>query len=951
MGPMGWPCIQFFVILCQLCAIYGQETNPFDGAVLTSLQNVWQNVPPTWKGGDPCLNQWDGISCNGSRVTAIKLSTMGLKGTLTGDIGSLSELQYLDLSYNKDLTGSLPQSIGNLKKLTNLILVGCSFSGTIPAQIGSLQELVFLSLNSNGFTGEIPPSIGSLSKLYWLDLADNQLTGSIPISTPTSPGLDMLLGTRHFHFNRNKLSGSIPTQLFSSAMTVIHILFDGNNFSGKIPSSIGLVTSLEVLRLDRNKFEGPVPANLNNLTKIQELSLAQNALTGPLPNLTGMNVLAYLDLSNNSFDATEPPPWLPTLQSLTTIVMESIRLQGELPQAVFTIPPLQMVKMRNNNLNGTIDIGSNFTSQLNYIDLENNDIQKLVSESTYKKTFILVGNPACDAQLAQSSYCDTPKPLVPYSTPQQNCAQDLCPPTLRANPTCGCAAPYTGTLVFRAPLFSDTTNTTLFQSLEVQLQTKLHVPPGSVSLQNPTMDSESYMQVQLYIFPTDEQQFNRSEVSTLGFRLSNQTFKPPPSFGPFFFIANPYYFPEVEQSKQENNSLIIGLSVGGAVLVLIFIIVALFAFERKRKAERPTGRSSSFVSWNPSDRKNSGSALQLKGAKWFTYEELRKCSDNFAEANGIGSGGYGRVYRGVLPTGQMVAIKRAEQGYGQGDPEFRMEIELLSRVHHRNLVTLIGFCFEQGEQILVYEYFPNGTLRESLSGKSGVRLDWKRRLRVALGSARGLAYLHEHADPPIIHRDVKPNNILLDENLNAKVADFGLSKPIGDRQCHVTTQVKGTLGYLDPEYYMTQQLTAKSDVYSFGVLMLEMLSGKPPIERGRYIVREVKLAMDKTKDLYGLHELLDPTVMASPSLPGFERYVDLALKCVGESDKDRPNMSEVVREMEEIISEAGLSTTTNSAATSATFAGSARGTPHHPYNDPSFDYSGAFPPSTPVEPK
>lgn len=259
------------------------------------------------------------------------------------------------------------------------------------------------------------------------------------------------------------------------------------------------------------------------------------------------------------------------------------------------------------------------------------------------------------------------------------------------------------------------------------------------------------------------------------------------------------------------------------------------------------------ASWVPSGQ-DSGGAPQLKGARWFSFDELKRCTNNFSVMNEIGSGGYGKVsklasrplvllgrstqsasvvtylfnlqvYKGTLQNGEMVAIKRAEKGSMQGGLEFKTEIELLSRVHHKNLVGLVGFCFEQGEQMLVYEFIPNGTLRENLigqysictskcfysimshltlrcmpfllfptAGRGRTKPDWKKRLRIALGSARGLAYLHELANPPIIHRDVKSTNILLDENLNAKVADFGLSKLVSDSQKgHVSTQVKGTL--------------------------------------------------------------------------------------------------------------------------------------------------------------
>jgi serine/threonine protein kinase len=347
----------------------------------------------------------------------------------------------------------------------------------------------------------------------------------------------------------------------------------------------------------------------------------------------------------------------------------------------------------------------------------------------------------------------------------------------------------------------------------------------------------------------------------------------------------------------------------------------------------------------------SGVIPQLRGARMFNFDELRKITNNFSEANDIGNGGYGKVYRGTLPSGQLVAVKRSQQGSLQGSLEFRTEIELLSRVHHKNVVSLVGFCLDQQEQILVYEYVPNGTLKESLTGKSGVRLDWRRRLRVVLGAAKGIAYLHELADPPIVHRDIKSSNVLLDERLNAKVSDFGLSKPLGDDgRGQVTTQVKGTMGYLDPEYYMTQQLTEKSDVYSFGVLMLEVATARKPLERGRYIVREMKAALDRTKDLYGLHDLLDPALGAAPSaLAGLEQYVDLALRCVEEAGADRPSMGEVVSEIERVLKMAG-GPGPESASNSMSYASR---TPRHPYggDSPFADYSSGGLPSARVEPK
>ncbi|KAL3506931.1 hypothetical protein ACH5RR_032313 [Cinchona calisaya] len=939
-------------------------TDARDVVVLRSLKDQWQNTPPGWgKSDDPCGAPWEGVSCNNSRVTALGLSTMGLSGKLSGDIGGLTELISLDLSFNRGLTGSLSPRIGDLLNLSILILAGCGFNGNIPTELGNLAQLSFLALNSNNFSGEIPPSLGNLSHLYWLDLADNQLTGSIPVSSSETetPGLDLLKKAKHFHFNKNQLSGPIPETLFSSDMVLIHVLFDGNQLSGEIPSTLGYVQTLEVLRLDRNDLNGSVPSNLNNLTNVVELNLAHNQLSGPIPNFTGMSSLNYVDLSNNSFQQSKAPVWFTTLQSLTTLIVEYGSLEGIVPQKLFSLPEIQQVKLKNNAFNDTLNMGRSISQQLQLVDLQNNEIPSVTLGSGYENALILIGNPVCTVALANTSYCQLQQQSEkPYSTSLANCGSKSCPSDQKLSPqSCNCAYPYAGTMYFRGPSFRELSNVTLFHLLEMSLWVKLDLTPGSVSLQNPFFNVDDYLQVQLGLFPSIGEYFNRSEIQRIGFALSNQTYKPPEHFGPYYFIAAPYTF-AAEHGNSISQRIIIAIGVGCAFLVLLLVGLGIYAFWQKKRAETAIGLSKPFASWAPSG-KDSGGAPQLKGARWFSYDELKKSTNNFSDNNEIGSGGYGKVYRGMLPSGQVVAIKRAQQGSMQGGLEFKTEIELLSRVHHKNLVGLVGFCFEQGEQMLVYEFMPNGTLRESLSGKSGIYLDWKRRLRVALGSARGLTYLHELANPPIIHRDVKSTNILLDENLTAKVADFGLSKLVSDSsKGHVSTQVKGTLGYLDPEYYMSQQLTEKSDVYSFGVVMLELVTAKQPIEKGKYIVREVRMAMDKSdEEWYGLRNIMDPSIQNGTNLIGFGRFIDLAIQCVEESAADRPSMSEVVKAIETILQNDGLNTNSTSASSSATDFGVAKGAKHlydvmprKEVNDTdAFDYSGGYTLAAKVEPK
>ncbi|XP_062176314.1 leucine-rich repeat receptor protein kinase HPCA1-like isoform X3 [Alnus glutinosa] len=937
---------QLILLLLFIPYFVRESTAVGDYNGLLSVRGDLMNTPPNWEGSDPCGSNWIGISCTNSRVTSLQLLSMNLSGRLSREIELLSELQTLDLSNNKNLTGQLPPSIGSLKNLVTLNLIGCGFYGSIPYTIGNLHQLTTLSLNNNGFSGSIPASIGSLSNIDWLDLAVNQLTGTIPVS----PGLDNLLQAKHFHLDNNKLSGEIPPQLFRSNMKLLHLILNGNNLNGSIPETIGSVWTLEVIRLDRNSLSGTLPSNLNNLVNVHELYLSNNKFIGSIPNLTGMS-LTYVDMSNNSFTASDMPPWFSTLQSLTTLVMENTQLQGPVNSSIFSLPNLQTVTLRNNNLSGTLEIGTSYSRNLQLVDLQNNSIaHKVNSAGEYNKNLILVNNPICNTSNSKESYCTVSQSNTPpYSTP--SCLTAQCSSDQISRPNCICAYAYSGTLVFRAPNFSDLGISSYYIELQSTLMQRFkesRLPVDSVSLHNPIKDSSTMnLNLSLDVFPSGQDRFNRTGILNIGSLFSDQTFKPPEGFGPYYFLAYPYgnFAASIESKKSLSKGVIIGVVAGGTILLLLLLLAGVYALRQKRRAERASEQLNPFAHWDPNN--GSGGIPQLKGARSFSFEELKKYTNKFSEANSIGSGGYGKVYRGILPTGQLIAIKRAQTESMQGGVEFKTEIELLSRVHHKNLVSLVGFCFDQGEQMLVYEYVPNGTLKEGLSGKSGIRLDWIRRLKVALGAARGLAYLHELANPPIIHRDIKSTNILLDERLNAKVADFGLSKLMGDAEIgHVTTQVKGTMGYLDPEYYMTQQLTEKSDVYSFGVVLLELITARMPIQRGKYIVRVVQTAMDRTKVLYNLHEILDPAIGLQTSLKGLEKFVDLAMRCVEESGAKRPAMGMVVKEIENIMELAGLNPNAESATTSESYDVNKENAYHpysHPYSNEGFEYSGVYP--------
>ncbi|KAF2290723.1 hypothetical protein P3X46_029295 [Hevea brasiliensis] len=290
----------------------------------------------------------------------------------------------------------------------------------------------------------------------------------------------------------------------------------------------------------------------------------------------------------------------------------------------------------------------------------------------------------------------------------------------------------------------------------------------------------------------------------------------------------------------------------------------------------------------------------------FTYDELAAATGGFAQANLLGQGGFGFVHKGVLPNGKEIAVKSLKSGSGQGEREFQAEVEIISRVHHRHLVSLVGYCIAGGQRMLVYEFVPNNTLEHHLYGKGLPVMDWTTRLRIALGSAKGLAYLHEDCHPRIIHRDIKAANILLDYNFEAMVADFGLAKLSSDNYTHVSTRVMGTFGYLAPEYASSGKLTEKSDVFSFGVMLLELITGKRPVDPTNAmedsLVDWARPLLNRSLDDGNHRELVDLRLENNFNPEEMQRMVACAAASIRHSARKRPKMSQIVRALEGDVS-------------------------------------------------
>lgn len=298
-------------------------------------------------------------------------------------------------------------------------------------------------------------------------------------------------------------------------------------------------------------------------------------------------------------------------------------------------------------------------------------------------------------------------------------------------------------------------------------------------------------------------------------------------------------------------------------------------------------------------------------AQTFTYRELATATKNFRQECLIGEGGFGRVYKGHLEkTGQVIAVKQLDRNGLQGNREFLVEVLMLSLLHHNNLVNLIGYCADGQQRLLVYEYMEQGALEDHLFGVAGDRspLDWYTRMKIASNAAKGLEYLHHKANPPVIYRDLKSSNILLDKDYNAKLSDFGLAKlgPMGDNS-HVSSRVMGTYGYCAPEYQRTGQLSVKSDVYSFGVVLLELITGKRAVDPTKDGHEQILVAWAEPifKDTSRYIELADPLFKGDFPKRSFNQAVAVAAMCLQEDPTVRPSISDVVTALTFLWAESG----------------------------------------------
>ncbi|CAN1228274.1 Probable LRR receptor-like serine/threonine-protein kinase At1g06840 [Linum perenne] len=918
--PLSGPLVVLFTITIFssysfLLLASGQLLHPSEVTALNAVRsslNDPQNYLRNWEGIDPCALNWTGVICSPSsddgylHVHELRLMNMSLTGTLSSQLGILNYTVYLNFMWN-NISGSIPKEIGNLNYLKILMVSGNQISGPLPDELGFLPNLTKFQLDLNQISGPIPKTFGNLKKV------------------------------QHFHMNNNSFSGQLPVELYNLSV-LVHLLLDNNNFSGYLPPEYSRMPKLKIMQLNNNNFSGTqIPDSYANMSKLLKLSLRNCNLEGPVPDLSPIPRLFHLDLSFNNLTGSIPTNKL--TDRIITIDLSNNKLNGSIPSSFSGLPLLQRLSLENNNLNGSVPSNlwqsENFSSEATLtLDLRNNslsDISSLVAPPS-NVTIKLQGNPICtrtDVAMNLNQFCSGTTAVGDVEPPKisngsvEGCMPQSCPSSggyeyfPAALIPCHCVAPLGVGMRLRSPSMADFRP---YRDYFNQYMTgNLSVEPHQLGVDSFVWEEGPRLRMYLKIFPPhNHTEFNTSETMRVQNMFFNFEIVGDDIFGPYDLLnltlrGNEVIFNPSPRRGAGANGSKVGIILGAISCVIAAAVATVVVCHFKRR-----GRQQKQVQAGRKPTPKIG--LKIEGVKEYGFEELEKATSGFTGNTQIGQGGYGKVYKGVLGEGTVVAIKRARQGSLTSEKEFYTEIELLSRVHHRNLVSLLGYCDESGEQMLVYEYMPNGSVQDLLSGRYVKAVSLGTRVNIALGAAKGILYLHAEADPPIIHRDIKANNILLDSKLTPKVSDFGISRLVpkttsssfddptdGDRyesygegsSAPISTAVKGTPGYVDPEYFRSHKLTEKSDVYSLGIVLLELVTGMQPISHGKNIVREVSIAWET-----GMVEAVVDRTLQGPSYSKgcTHKFMGLALRCCHDEAKARPSMSEVVRELEDLCS-------------------------------------------------
>ncbi|GJN39688.1 hypothetical protein PR202_gb28823 [Eleusine coracana subsp. coracana] len=847
-------------------------------------------VGPLPRGGLVALRRLEHLNLGGSYFN----------GSIPAELGSLRQLRFLHLAGNA-LSGTIPKELGQLTLLERMEIGYNAYNSTIPKELGNLRKLQYLDIAVASVSGPLPASLGTLTHLQSLFLFKNKLTGTIPPHWSSHHNLHSS-SLQVLDLSDNALTGPIPSGLGDDLTDLTTLNLMSNALSGTIPPSIGVLRNLEVLQLWNNSLTGRLPPSLGAVSRrLVRVDVSSNALSGPVPaGLCAGNRLARLILFNNRFDSSIPPGLAANCSSLWRVRLESNRFTGAIPAGFGNIANLTYLDLSGNLLTGGgIPEDLVTSASIEYLNVS--------------------GNPALGGALPDATW-QAPRMQV-FSA--EKCG--LVGQVPKFGPH-GCANLYRlelagNELVGEIP--EDIGRCKRLVSLRMQRnEISGEIPAGLAALPSITEVDLSWNALTGGVPP------GFANCTTLE------------TFDVSFNRLSPAASPRAGEEEGRHTA-------AAAAMVWAAVAFAGVAVLAGTARWMQLGQGSNTVQ-NGGPRADSNAGVVKVTGPWrmtafqklgFTADDVARCVELVVVGSGgiIGAGSSGTVYRAKMPNGEVIAVKRlwhstaqkeaaSEQQQATRCNKRRMlvaEVEVLGQLRHRNIVRLLGWCTNGGETtMLLYEYMPNGSLHDLLHGANTttakkatssnnkavvLELDWDARHRIALGVAQGVSYLHHDCIPAVAHRDLKPSNILLDADMEPRVADFGVAKALhGNGGAPIISVVAGSYGYIAPEYTYTLQVDEKSDVYSYGVVLLEILTGRRPAEaeygEGSTIVDWVRRKVTAGGEA-GLREITawaaDETCCDDEERDEMALAMRVALLCTSKCPKERPSMRDVVSMLQE----------------------------------------------------
>ncbi|KNA05485.1 hypothetical protein SOVF_189850 [Spinacia oleracea] len=841
-------------------------------------------------------------------LITLNASSNNFEGNIPDDLGFCNSLEVLDFR-GSFFEGSIPKSFKTLQKLKFLGLSGNNLTGELPSELGFLSSLETMILGYNYFTGSIPSEFGHLSNLQYLDLAIGSLTGKIPAEI----GKLQKLNTVYLY--QNEIEGELPKEL-GNISSLLFLDVSDNRISGVIPKDLGKLKNLQLLNLMCNELTGEVPSELGELTKLQVLALWKNSLTGNLPvNLGKFSPLQWLDVSSNSLSG-ELPPNLCDSGNLTKLILFNNSFSGPIPFSLSKCVSLVRVRVQNNQFSDSIPAGFGTLPKLERLELGNNNLTGVIPDDlslSSSLSFIDISYNNLDSSLP-SGILSMPN-LQNFIASNSNLNGHI-PNQLQDCPSLTVLdLSHNHITGFIPKSIASCTKLVILNLKENQLSGEIpHSVAGMPTLSRLDLSNNS-------LTGQVPENFGSSPALEMLNLSYNKLEGPVPVNGMFATInpnelrgndglcggilppclkTNGKYSPHSKNNRV--NHIIIGFIVG--ISAILGIGLAFFA--GRMVHNRWYLYSNTVEEWFTSSNKEWPWRLVAFQRLNFTSPEILSC---LKESNVIGMGGTGIVYKAEIQRPHsIIAVKKLWKSTGDAESGENLlaEVELLGRLRHRNIVRLIGYLHNENDVMMVYEFMPNGNLGTALhgdkqSGKNNMLVDWVSRYNIGLGVAQGLSYLHHDCHPCVIHRDVKSNNILLDENFDARIADFGLAKMMLHNS-ETISMVAGSYGYIAPEYGYSLKVDEKSDIYSYGVVLLELVTGRKPLDPtfGESIDL-VGWVRGKIRDNGGLEEVLDPEVSGQCKYIQEEMLLVLriAILCTAKLPKERPSMRDIITMLKE----------------------------------------------------